>query len=266
VLPQVPAELSEVAEWYAMPKTAGTPALEQSVAHHARDRPIRRSVVRELQPGGLYDPETLKSPRLSALRVRLNARIRPGVDQDPAGCENPVYLDQGIDHALARDSSKCPRENHHVEGRVWIWQMLSRAGGEADVSNTGLARVPFRGSNGLGVRINSLNPCDERCDPERQAAIAAPEVQDPLPAHERRAAPLSELVVRTRAESRRQRGDVPAEVTDGVLCDIAHSHVELKPGRAGEIRARDLLVPNRTRWPTELDSNSSHKRESGASS
>src|SRR5437879_1842439 len=45
---QVVAELSEVVEWDAMPETAGTPALEQSVAHHARDRQIRRSVVRKL--------------------------------------------------------------------------------------------------------------------------------------------------------------------------------------------------------------------------
>src|SRR5207244_1137542 len=79
---------------------------------------------------------------------------------------------------------------------------------------------------------------------ERQAAIAAPEVQDALPADERRAAPLPELVERMRAESRRQRGDVPAEVADGVVWDTAHMPVELKPGRAGEIRTRGLLVPN----------------------
>jgi len=40
MLPQVLAELSEVAEWYAMPETAATPALEQSFAHHVRDRAI----------------------------------------------------------------------------------------------------------------------------------------------------------------------------------------------------------------------------------
>ena len=244
MLPQVLAELSEIAEWYAMPETARSPALEQSIAHYARDYVVGRSIVRELQPGGLYDSEALESPRLPALRVRLNARIRPGVDQSPTGCENPVHLDQGIDHALWSDSSKCPREDHQVEGCIWIRQMLRRARGEAHVSNTRLARVPFRGSNGLGVGINSLNPCGERRDPERQAAIAAPEIQDALPAHERRAAPLPELVVRTRAESRRQCGDVPAEAADGVLRDTAHRYVQIKPGRAGEIRTRGLLVPN----------------------
>src|SRR2546428_9394478 len=139
-----------------------------------------------------------------------------------------MYLDQGIDHALARDSSKCPREDHQVEGCIWIRQSLRRAGGEAHVSNSRLARVSFRGADGLRVGINSINPCGERRDPERQAAVAAPEVQDALPAHERRAAPLPELVVRTRAESRRQRRDVLAEVADRVGCDIAaHGYSQL---------------------------------------
>jgi len=245
MLRQVLAELSEVAEWDAMPEMAGTPALEQSVAHHARDRPVRCAVVGELQPGGLYDPEALESSRLPALRVSPNARIRPRVDQGPAGCENPVHLGQGIDHARSRDSSKCPREDHNVERRIWVGQVLRRAGGEAHVWNTGLARIPFRGGYGLRVGINSLNPYGERCEPERQAAIAAPEVQDALPAHERRTAPLSELVFRTRTESRRQRGNVPAEVADGVLCDIAHRYGSLNlVGRARFELAVSWSQPN----------------------
>src|SRR5256885_8495191 len=204
VLPQVPAELSEVAEWYAMPETAATPAFEQSFSHHARDRPVRRSIVRELQPGGPYKSEALESPRLPALRVCENTRIRPGVDQRSAGCENPVYLDQGIDHALARDSSKRPREDHQVEGLIWIWQMLCRAGGESHVSNTGLARIPFRRLNGRRVGIDAVDSLGQRRDPERQTPITAPEVQDPLPAHQPRAAPLFELGPRMRAKSRRR--------------------------------------------------------------
>jgi len=92
VLRQVVAELGEAAERHEMPEAAATPALEQSLAHHVRDRAIRRSVIRELWPGGLHDSEALESARLPALRVRRNARVRPGVDQDPAGCENPVYF------------------------------------------------------------------------------------------------------------------------------------------------------------------------------
>src|SRR5229473_1901244 len=116
-----------------------------------------------------------------------------------------------MDHALSRDSSKRPREDHHIEGRIWIRQVLRRAGGEAHVSNSGLARVPFRDSNRVRVGINSIDPCGERRYAERQAPIAAPEVQDALPAHEGLPAPLPELVLRTRPESRRQCGNMLAE-------------------------------------------------------
>jgi len=92
VLRQVLAKFGEAAERYEMQEAAATPAHEQSLAHHARDRAIRRPVVRQLYPGGLHDSEALESPPLPALRVRRNARIRPGVDQGPAGCENPMYL------------------------------------------------------------------------------------------------------------------------------------------------------------------------------
>src|SRR5260370_5449129 len=162
VLRQVLAEIGETAEWNAMPETAATPALEQSLAHHQRDRAIRRSVVHELEPRGVHEPEALKSSRFRALHVRRDAGIRPGVDQRPAGCENPVNLAQGIDHARSRDSSKRPREDHHVEGRVWIRQMLRRAGRESHVSNAGLARVPFGGSNRVRIRIDTVNTLTQR--------------------------------------------------------------------------------------------------------
>ena len=92
VLRQVVAELREAAEWYEMPEAATTPALEEPLAYNAHDGSIRRSVVRNLQPGGPHDPEALESPWLPELRVRRHPRIRTGVDQGSAGCENPVYL------------------------------------------------------------------------------------------------------------------------------------------------------------------------------
>ena len=110
--------------------------------------------------------------------------------------------------------------------------MLRCAGDEAHVSNTGLARFPLRGGNGFRVGIDPVNTCGERRDAERQAAVAAPEVQHALPAHEGPAAPLPELLVRMRPESRRQRGDMSANVADRVRCDPAQKYVQLKPGRA----------------------------------
>ncbi|HEY8813544.1 MAG TPA: hypothetical protein VIP57_00340 [Candidatus Dormibacteraeota bacterium] len=91
VLAQVFAEVGEADEWDEMPETAATPALEKSVAHHTRNRAIRRSVVPNLHSGSLHDAETLKSPPPPALHVR-QPRIRPRVDQLPAGREDSVYL------------------------------------------------------------------------------------------------------------------------------------------------------------------------------
>jgi hypothetical protein len=114
--------------------------------------------------------------------------------------------------------------------------MLRGTGGKTHVSNTGSARVPFCGGNGLRVGINPVNPCSERCHAECEAAVTAPDVQDALPAHEGWAAPLPELVRSAGPEGRRQRRDVPAEIADRARCEIAHGCVQLKPGRAGEIR------------------------------
>ena len=132
--------------------------------------------------------------------------------------------------------------------------MLRGTGGKTHVSNASPARVPFCSGNGLRVGINPVNPCSERRDAECEAAVAAPEVQDALPAHEGWAAPLPELVQSAGPEGRRQRRDVSAEIADRVRRDSAHGCVQLKPGRAGEIRTRGLLVPNRGLRPTVFGS------------
>jgi hypothetical protein len=106
--------------------------------------------------------------------------------------------------------------------------MLRGSDSEAHVSNTAFARVSFRRGDGLRVGINPVNPCRERRDAERQAAVAAPEVQDALPAHERRAAPLCELVFGTRPESRSYRGDMLSDVAFRVRYDTAHGAFSIK--------------------------------------
>ena len=101
-------------------------------------------------------------------------------------------------------------------------QMLRGTGGKAHVSNTGPARITFRGSNYLRVGINPVNPCSERRDAKCEAAVAAPKVQNALPAHECRATPLPELIVRTRPQSRRHSRKILADLADGARCDSAH--------------------------------------------
>jgi hypothetical protein len=124
-------------------------------------------------------------------------------------------------------------------------QMLRRAGDEAHVSNTGPTRVPFRGRNGLRVGIDTVNPGGKGRDAQREAAIAAPEVQDSLPAYKPGSTPLPELVERTRPEGRRKCGNVPANIANRVRRDSAH-RCRLNLVGASEIRASGLLVTNRT--------------------
>src|SRR6266576_1932568 len=132
-----------------------------------------------------------------------------------------------MDHALSCDASKRPRKNHHVEGPIWIRQMLCRADGEARVSNTGLTRVLLRGSNSLDIRIEPVDAHGDRRHTERETAIATPEVQDALPAHEPLAAPLAELVDGARSKRRGERGDVLPEVSDQARRTSAHVRAQL---------------------------------------
>jgi hypothetical protein len=73
VLPEIPAELREAAEWNAVPETASTPAFEHSLIDGASDRAVRRSIVRQFSPGRVHDAESLESSPLPALRVRRYA-------------------------------------------------------------------------------------------------------------------------------------------------------------------------------------------------
>ncbi|TMG10125.1 MAG: hypothetical protein E6I00_13770 [Chloroflexi bacterium] len=75
-----------------MPETAAPSALEESLANNARNSAIRRSIVDEFGAGRVNDAEALESAGLLTLRVRQDARVRPRVDQDPAGRENPMNL------------------------------------------------------------------------------------------------------------------------------------------------------------------------------
>ncbi|TMG08877.1 MAG: hypothetical protein E6I00_16135 [Chloroflexi bacterium] len=75
-----------------MPETPATSALEESLANNARDRAIRRSIADEFGAGRVNDAEALESAGLLTLRVRQGARVRPRVDQDPPGREDPMNL------------------------------------------------------------------------------------------------------------------------------------------------------------------------------
>src|SRR5487761_699645 len=151
-----------------------------------------------------------------------------------------------MDHALVCDSSKSPGKNHHVKGSVWMRQPLRRADAEAHVSSTGFTSGFLRGRDSLLVRIKPLYARRERCNAEGEAAVAAPEVQHALPEHERRAAPLGELIDWAGSEGRGKCGDVPANVANWAGRIDAHAQRAASPFPAPGIRHRPLRASS---WP-----------------
>src|SRR5579864_6245468 len=114
-----------------------------------------------------------------------------------------------MDHALACDSSKSPRKDHHVKGPVWMRQALRCTDAEVRVSSTGFPGGLLRGCDSLFVRIKPFHARCQRCDAEGEAAVAAPEVQHSLPQNKRRTTPFGELIAWARPESRGNCGDAP---------------------------------------------------------
>lgn len=89
---QVAPKIAEAVERHAVPETAATPGDEQALRFHLRDRTICSAVTGELDAVGLDDAEALEAARAPPLGVGQNPRVRPRVDQRPAGRENPVHL------------------------------------------------------------------------------------------------------------------------------------------------------------------------------
>lgn len=72
----------------------------------------------------------------SCVHTRWNARIRTRVDEDASIDEDPVGFLEGIDHALVRNSSERPREDHHVERRVRQSKRLGGSLAELDIGDS----------------------------------------------------------------------------------------------------------------------------------
>ena len=113
-------------------------------------------------------------------------------------------------------------------------EALRRADAEAHVSSTGFPGGPLRGCDCLRVRIKTLHARRERCDAEGESAVAAPEVQHALPEHERRAAPLGELIDWAGSEGRGKSWDMPANLANRAGRIDAHAQRSLNQHRAGQ--------------------------------
>jgi hypothetical protein len=214
VLRQVVAELSQAVERDPVPETAGTPASEQSLTLYQGNRTVGRSIACHLDAIGLHHAEQLEASSLAPLRVSIDARVRPRVDQDPARGEDSVDLAQGIDHALRCNSSKCPRQQDHVECRVGIWQSLGRTDCETDVLNLRFAHGLPCGFDALGIGIQPINTRSQRRDAKRETAVATPQIQNAFTADEGLATPFPQLVEGPRPERRRHGRNLHADVAD----------------------------------------------------
>src|SRR5439155_22892186 len=134
------------------------------------------------------------------------------VDQQATRSEHPVDLVEGIDHALQCDASERPATDDDVERAVVVRQRLRRADLETCVVDSLVARALPRGSDALGVGVEPVDGPREGGDAEREATVATAEIEHAFAAHEPWATPDSELVLWRRAERRRERRDVLADV------------------------------------------------------
>ena len=127
-----------------------------------------------------------------------------------------MNLSEGMDHALACNSSKGPRQQDDVERGIGIRQLLRGSDTKVDIPDPGLASIFPRGLDGVGVRVEPIDPESQRRQAKREAAVTAAEVEHALAARDARASPMTELDQRIRPERRRVRGDVSADDADRV--------------------------------------------------
>src|SRR5437867_11927480 len=121
-------------------------------------------------------------------------------------------LVEGIDHAPQCDASERPATDDDVERAVLVQQRLRRADFETCVADPIVDRALPRGSDALGVRDEPEDGPSEGRDAEREETVATAEIEHALAAHEPRATTDSELASCARAERRRERRDVFANV------------------------------------------------------
>ncbi len=107
-------------------------------------------------------------------------------------------------------------------------QTLRRSGGEAHVSDAGFARVPSGSGDGFRVGVDAIHSCGRPRDPKGETAVATPDVQDALVAHEPVAAPVLQLDLWKRPESRSRGRDVIADIDAGMSRATAHGGCSLQ--------------------------------------
>jgi len=114
---EVIVELPDILERDRVPQAAPPSRVKELAPQDIADRTVGHRVVHFGQPLCTDRPDHPAAGTRGAHACR-DARIRARVDEDTSVNEDPVGLLEGIDHALVRNSSERPREDHHVERRV----------------------------------------------------------------------------------------------------------------------------------------------------
>src|SRR5256714_10352852 len=158
-----------------VPEAAPAPRPEELSAEDVADRFIRQLVVHLRGPPRADGPDHAPAGAPGA-NARGDARIRTRVDEDASRDEDPVGFLEGIDHALARNSSERPREDHHVERRVRQPKRLRGALAEFHVRyalTTGLG-APTR--ERAAIEVDREDRCGVASGAEREPAFARADV------------------------------------------------------------------------------------------
>ncbi len=108
--------------------------------------------------------------------ARLDSRIRTRVDEGASVDEDPVCLLEGIDHALARNSSERPREDHHVERRVRLSQRLRGSFAELHVRNTLTTGLCSPARERAAIRVDGEDGIRDASGAQREPAFARADV------------------------------------------------------------------------------------------
>jgi hypothetical protein len=103
------------------------------------------------------------------------------VEQETVGLENAMSFEEGMDHALVRDSSQRPSEHNCVERCIAIRKPLGLADLVTDFSREPLWQILACLGDGFGLRIISFDDRAESGETERETAVAATDLEDTTP-------------------------------------------------------------------------------------
>ena len=175
VIGEVIVQLGVIFEGERMPQSTAPPRSEELSAEHLPYRFVGKLIVRLRGPLGANSPNDA-APGAPSSHPRRDSRIRACVDEYASVYEDPVCLLEGIDHALARNASERPREDHHVERRVRQSQRLRGSFAELHVRNAEPTGFGPAASERAAIGVDGKHRIRYVSGTEREPAFARADV------------------------------------------------------------------------------------------